>query len=109
MVEVGLVGLALFLTILITSLAQAMRAARRFERRGDHEASALSRSVFVALLSALIASFFLSNGSGFQIWTLLSFGPILWRYAERTKGADPVPAAAPAPLPLSRPEPALQA
>jgi O-antigen ligase len=109
MVEVGLVGLALFLTILITSLAQAMRAARRFERRGDHEASALSRSVFVALLSALIASFFLSNGSGFQIWTLLSFGPILWRYAERTKEADPVPAAAPAPLPFSRPEPALQA
>jgi O-antigen ligase len=109
MVEVGLVGLGLFLTILITSLAAAMRAARRFERRGDHEASALSRSVFVALLSALIASFFLSNGSGFQIWTLLAFGPMLWRYAERTKDVEMAPAAELAPLPVIRREPALQA
>ncbi len=92
-------------------LARARPCARRggSSAGGTHEPSALSRAVFVALLSALIASFFLSNGSGFQIWTLLAFGPILWRYAERTKDADPAPAAAPAPLPVIRREPALQA
>ena len=88
-----------------------MRAARRFERRGDYESAALSRAVFVALLSALIASFFISNGNGFQIWTLLAFGPILWRYTERTAESEvpPAPAHAPPPPPVIRREPALQA
>jgi hypothetical protein len=65
--------------------------------------------VFVALLSALIASFFISNGSGFQIWTLLAFGPILWRYAERTPELDRPAVPAVAPMPVIRREPALQA
>jgi O-antigen ligase len=114
MVEVGLIGLALFLAIIVGSLAAAIRAARRFESRGDHESAALSRSVFVALLAALVASFFISNGSGFQIWVLLAFGPMLLRLVQREADADPAPAPAPVPaLPdppvLTRRAPALQA
>jgi O-antigen ligase len=111
LVEIGMVGLALFLVIVGSSLAAAMRAARRFERRGDHESAALGRAVFVALLAALVASFFISNGSGFQIWVLLALGPMLLRVAERQE-----PAGAPAPAPrgrlsarLSRPAPAAPA
>ena len=53
--------------------------------------------MFVGLIAALIASFFISNGSGFQIWVLLAFGPMLLRLAKRQE--DPVevrPAPAPA-------------
>ena len=88
MVEVGLVGLGLFLAIVISSLAAAMRAARRFESRGDGESAAFARSVFVGLLAALVASFFISNGNGFQIWVLLAFGPMLMRLARREE--DPL-------------------
>jgi hypothetical protein len=112
MVEVGLIGLGLFLALIISSLASAMRAARRFEARGDFESAAFSRAVFVGLIAALIASFFISNGSGFQIWVLLAFGPMLLRLVKRQE--DPVEEPATAPLPQAPPlvtprAPALQA
>ena len=103
MVEVGLIGLGLFLAIIVGSLASAMRAARRFEARGDYESAALSRAVFVGLIAALIASFFISNGSGFQIWVLLAFGPMLLRLAKRQEDPVEVQAGAGAPLPQAPP------
>jgi O-antigen ligase len=112
LVEVGLIGLGLFLAVIVASLAAAMRAARRFEARGDFEMSAFARSVFVALMAALVASFFISNGNGFQIWVLLAFGPMLLRLVRRQEDplegatAAPVPAAAP---PVTPRAPALQA
>ena len=115
MVEVGLVGLGLFLAVILSSLAAALRAARRYESRGDTDSAAFARAVFVALLAALVASFFISNGNGFQIWVLLALGPMLLRLAEREEdpAAAPMLAAVPPPRdlpPLSpRREPALQA
>jgi putative inorganic carbon (hco3(-)) transporter len=97
MVEVGLVGLGLFLALIISSLASAMRAARRFEARGDFDSAAFARSVFVGLIAALIASFFISNGSGFQIWVLLSFGPMLLRLVKRQEDPGEAPATEPLP------------
>ena len=107
-VETGLVGLGLFLTIVASALAAAMRAARRYERRGDYEDAALSRAVFVAVLAGLAASTFISNANGFQIWVLLAFGPLLWRNAQREP--EPAPVASPrAEGRLIRPAPAWQA
>jgi len=103
LVESGLVALALFLVIVLGSLASALRAAQFFEQRQDPVMAALSRGVFVALLAGLAASFFISNGQSFQIWVLLSFGPILLRYTRR--GTDtPPPAEEPIPA-LTRPLP----
>ena len=99
LVEVGLIGLGLFLAIILSSLAAAMRAARKFESRGDDDSSAFSRSVFVALLAALVASFFISNGNGFQIWVLLAFGPMLMRLAQREEDSAPAPLLAGVPEP----------
>jgi O-antigen ligase len=112
LVEVGLIGLGLFLAVIVASLAAAMRAARRFEARGDFVMSAFARSVFVALLAALVASFFISNGNGFQIWVLLAFGPMLLRLVRRQE--DPLDAPQGVPLPAAPPvvtprAPALQA
>ena len=89
MVEVGLVGLGLFLAIIISSLAAAMRAARRFEGRGDYESAALSAPCSWGCSRRSIASFFISNGNGFQIWVLLAFGPMLcgWLQREEDHGA----------------------
>jgi putative inorganic carbon (hco3(-)) transporter len=101
MVEVGLVGLGLFLAVIVGSLAAAMRAARKFEARGDFESAAFSRAVFVGVIAALVASFFISNGSGFQIWVLLAFGPMLLRLVSRQE--DPVEAQTAAPLPAAPP------
>jgi O-antigen ligase len=81
LVEVGIIGLVLWLIVVLNSLAGAIRAARLFERRGDYESAALSRAVFVGLIAALVASVFISNGSGFQIWVLLALGPMLLRDA----------------------------
>jgi O-antigen ligase len=111
LVEVGIVGLALFLIVVANSLAASMRAARRFERREDYESAALGRAVFVGLIAALVASFFISNGSGFQIWVLLALGPLLLRNAEAQD--EPAPARAPTPAlargRLTRRPPAWQA
>ncbi|MBN1529707.1 MAG: O-antigen ligase family protein [Thermoleophilaceae bacterium] len=112
LVEVGLIGLGLFLAVILSSLAAALRAARRFEARGDFETSALARSVFVGLLAALVASFFISNANGLQIWVLLAFGPMLLRLAKRQEDPVEVPPAAPLPAapPLVTPRaPALRA
>jgi putative inorganic carbon (hco3(-)) transporter len=112
LVEVGLIGLGLLLAVVVGSLASALRAARRFEARGDFEMAALSRSVFVALLAALVASFFISNADGFQIWVLLSFGPMCLRLVKRQEDELEMPAEVPLPAapPLVTPRaPALQA
>ena len=60
-------------------LAGAPRCARRGgSRAGETTTRRRSRrAVFVGLLAALVASFFISNGNGFQIWVLLAFGPML--------------------------------
>jgi O-antigen ligase len=108
MVEVGLIGLGLFLAIIGSSLAAAIRAARRFESRGDYVSAAFSRSVFVGLTAALVASFFISNGSGFQIWVLLAFGPMLYRLAQREEDPVGAPVQPGAPL-FTRQAPAWQA
>ena len=81
--ETGVVGLALFLTLLALSLRAALRAARRFDALGDDPMATLSRAVFVATVSLAAASFFLTNGHDSRWWLLLAMGPALWAAALR--------------------------
>jgi O-antigen ligase len=76
-VETGIVGLLLFLTLVLASLAAAWRAAKAFDRQEDAEMSALARAAILALLGMLTASFFLSNLEAGQLWLLLALGPVL--------------------------------
>ena len=96
MVEVGLVGLGLFLTIIVSSLAAAMRAARRFERQGGLRGrGAEPRRVRGGCWRRLDRLVLHLERIGFQIWVLLAFGPmLLWRNARRTR-SRPEPAPAP--------------
>jgi O-antigen ligase len=81
--ENGAIGLALFLGVVLAALRAALRAANAFERAGDRASAALSRSVFVATLSFLTTSFFLSAEFSPQLWVLLAFGLTLLCVAEQ--------------------------
>jgi O-antigen ligase len=75
--ELGIVGLALFLTIIALSLASALKAARNFCAKGDVGSEALARGFAIALIGTLTADFFISQELNKQLWLLLGFGPAL--------------------------------
>jgi hypothetical protein len=75
--ETGVVGLGLFLVVVAASLAAALRAARRFEARGDRAWGAVARAAFVATVEVLAAAFFVSLESRLELWLVWSLGPVL--------------------------------
>ena len=81
--ELGIVGLALFLAIIVFSLGCAFRAARRFARLEDLQMELMSRAVLVALFAVLAADFFISDHFSKQLWLLLALGPSLLAIARR--------------------------
>jgi len=82
--ELGIVGLALFLTILGFSIACALKAARWFGRAGDTQMEIAARGMVVALVGILAADFFITEQYGKQLWLLLGLGPALLGVAKRT-------------------------
>jgi O-antigen ligase len=81
-VELGAIGVLLYLTIAGASLRAGWQAARRFERDGDTEHTALARTTVLALAGALTASIFLSNIDDRRTWVLLALGPALLTLTE---------------------------
>jgi O-antigen ligase len=75
--ELGIVGLALFVSILAFSLSCAIRAARRFMEMGDVRMEIVARGLVVAMLGILAADFFISGQFSKQLWLLLGLGPSL--------------------------------
>ena len=84
--ETGVIGLALYLAIVLSSLAAGLRAARTFERIGDWRMEVMARGTVVATTGVLAANFFIGQESGKVLWLLLALGPALLgvaRVAER--------------------------
>jgi O-antigen ligase len=81
--ELGLVGLALFLTLVGFSLRSSLRAARNFSIRGDLGGEALARGFAIALVGTLAADFFISQELKKELWLLLGFGPALLSVSRR--------------------------
>jgi O-antigen ligase len=75
--ELGIVGLTLFLTVIVFSLACCLRAANNFLARGDPGGEALARAFGIALVGTLAADFFISQELNKQLWLMLGFGPAL--------------------------------
>jgi O-antigen ligase len=82
--ELGIVGLALFLTIIGFAMSCALKAARWFGSHGDTEMELVARGMVVALVGILAADFFISEQYGKQLWLLLGLGPALYGVARRT-------------------------
>lgn len=88
--ELGFVGLALFLSILLFSLFCMLRAARIFERLGEEGLELLARALLVALAGVLAADFFISETFSKQLWLLLGLGPALLGVAANVRrGSEP--------------------
>jgi O-antigen ligase len=75
--ELGVVGLALFLTVLGYALYCALAAVRRFVASGDRQMEIVSRALFVALVGLLVSDFFGSRQFSKQLWLLMSIAPAL--------------------------------
>jgi putative inorganic carbon (HCO3(-)) transporter len=75
--ETGVIGLALYLAIVLSSLAAGLRAARIFEQIGDWRMEIMARGTVVAMAGVLTANFFIGQESGKVVWLLLALGPAL--------------------------------
>ncbi len=102
--ELGIVGLLLFVAILVTALAAAIRAAREFERRSRPVLDLLSRALFLGIVGYLAALFFSSQLFEKQLWLLLAAAPALLAIAQRAPGEERLPAPLASPR-LARPRP----
>ena len=94
--ELGIVGFALFMTILLFSFVCAFKAHRVAARAGDRELDIIARATVVALTALFAAYFFVSRDYGKQLWLLLALCPVMLEIARRElqgrlSGADPPP------------------
>jgi O-antigen ligase len=81
--ELGIVGFALFITILLFSLVCAFKAHRVAARAGDRELDIIARATVVAMTALFAAYFFVSRDYGKQLWLLLALGPVMLEIARR--------------------------
>ena len=81
--ELGIVGLALFVSLIGFSVVSTVKAARRFERAGDRDMELLARGLVVGMLGLLAADFFLSGQFSKQLWILLGLGPAMLALSKR--------------------------
>ena len=83
--EMGIVGLACFLSVIGCCLFFGGQAARMFERGGDWESEMLSRGVVIGSVALLTAYFFATNQYEKQLWLVLALGPALNSVARRER------------------------
>jgi O-antigen ligase len=81
--ETGLVGLAAYLLLVVSSFVLAMRAAHRFARAGLRDSEALARAVAVAIVALSVGAFFISLQNSKPLWLLLALGPVMIKLARR--------------------------
>lgn len=84
--ETGVVGLAAFILVVVTSLRASGAAIARFEGRGSSDYADLARTVLLGTVGMLTAMFFISDGDDYRLWVLLALGPVLLTMA-RQRGA----------------------
>jgi O-antigen ligase len=84
--ETGLVGLLLLVAAALAALRATWLAVRSFELAADTRFATLARSLLVAQLGTLTASFFISNSSDKRTWLLLALGPAALAVARRGGG-----------------------
>ncbi|MCC6832417.1 MAG: oligosaccharide flippase family protein [Thermoleophilia bacterium] len=83
LVEVGIVGLALFGGLLLACVAAAIRAAWLFRRTGDVTMELLSRTVAAGSVGLLVADFFISAQYQRVLWILMGICLALYGVARR--------------------------
>lgn len=85
--DLGAIGLAAFLLVVLATLVLALRSTRAFARLGDAELELVSRAVLIGLVSLLASFVFLSGQYEKQFWLLLGFAVALYAMARRRERA----------------------
>ena len=83
--ELGVPGLAAFLSVLLFALVCAFRAANAFKDLGNVRMELMARGLCVALVGTYAANFFISGQFSKQLWILLALGPAMLRVAEAAR------------------------
>ena len=86
--ELGLVGLALFMSVIGASLWCMSQAARTFARAGNRAGEAISRGVLLAATGNLVAGVFISDNYSNLFWLLLALGPAALNAAHRAAATE---------------------
>jgi O-antigen ligase len=94
--ELGLVGLTLFLLIIFFALRSMFRSAHNFRDRGDRPAEIFARTLLVATIGMLTASFFISIELDKHLWLLLGLGVALEHISQQVAVQNTAPASVPA-------------
>lgn len=81
--ELGIPGLAIYLSLIGAMLWIGVKAAREFEAQGDRQMEVLTRAVVVAVVAILAALFFASDEFKKQLWLLLGLLPAMLAIARR--------------------------
>lgn len=87
--ELGIVGIALWLSLIAFCLGALFKAYRLFKRLGDETMELLSRGLVAAVAGLLVADFFISDQFSKALWLLLALGPAMLLIAKRAdSGGD---------------------
>ena len=84
--ELGVIGLAFLVLLIVMVLAQCIRGIRQFERNGDLRMEIIARANLIALFGLLASLFFSSDQYKKQLWLLLAMAPALLAIA-RSEGS----------------------
>jgi O-antigen ligase len=107
--EMGIIGLALFLSVIVLSIRAAVKAVTLFRASGEQSMEILGRALVIALAGILAADFFAPDQYSKQLWLLLAIGPALLALARRSPVArSHAPPTLMAPGPLARSDPERQ-
>jgi hypothetical protein len=79
----GVVGLALFLSVIVLSMRAAVQSVGIFRRTGERSLEIMGRALVIAIAGILAADFFASDQYSKQLWMLLGMGPALLAIARR--------------------------
>jgi putative inorganic carbon (HCO3(-)) transporter len=80
--ELGVVGLAMLLGVMVFCIAAAVRAARLFKGAGNRSMAIFSTACAVGIVGTLAADFFISEQHSKQLWLLLGLAPALLTIAR---------------------------
>ena len=81
--ELGIIGLFLLVSLILSLLACSYRAIRQFVRNGNLMMEILARAQLVGTIGLLSSLFFSSDEYNKQLWLLLALGPTMLALAIR--------------------------
>ena len=83
--ELGIIGLLLLLSLIVSLLRLGLQAIREFERKGDISMEILARAQLIALIGVLASFAFSSDVYKKQLWLLFAMMPTMLAIARSSR------------------------